>query len=70
MIQDKNNIGHYLQQCAEGALICTALLQLCRIATLQEINGKEKQERNRFDEYCKQYAFYSKISHAMTIMTT
>jgi hypothetical protein len=43
-----------------------ATATVCRIATLQEINGKEKQERNRFDEYCKQYAFYSKISHAMT----
>ena len=63
VIQDKNNRGNFLQQCAGGALICTTLLLLCRIVTLQEINGKEKQETNRFDEYCKQYAFYSKISH-------
>jgi hypothetical protein len=66
VVQDKNNRRHFQQQCAEGALICTTLLQLCRIATLQEINGKEKEKRNRFDEYCKQYTFYSKISHAMT----
>jgi hypothetical protein len=33
VVQDKNNRGHFLQQCAAGALICNTSLQLCKIAT-------------------------------------
>jgi hypothetical protein len=33
VVQDKINRGHFLQQCAMGAQICSTSLQLCRIAT-------------------------------------
>jgi hypothetical protein len=65
VVQDRDNRGHFLQWWAAGAMVCTASLQLCRIATQQEIKGKERQERNRFKGHCKQSAFYSKISYAM-----
>jgi ribosomal protein L33 len=45
-------------------LYITTAMQNCYIT---KINGKEKQERNRFNEYCKQCAFYSHISHAWPI---
>jgi hypothetical protein len=33
VVQDRDNIGHFLQQWAAGAYIYTASIQLCRIAT-------------------------------------
>jgi hypothetical protein len=68
VVQDKDNRGHFLQQWAAGAFHRYALhyYSYAELLHNKKIHGKEKQERNHFNEYCKQCAFYRKISHAMT----